>query len=102
MANAQKKDENEATKLKDMTPEERKVYNEKMAEARKTNEFFKDTASKRVDKVIKALRTVGFMGKYNGTAEQRESIVIAIDTAVLEMKTALYQESKKKESFKLE
>ena len=102
MVNTQKKNENKVIKLKDITPEERKVYNEKMAEARKTNEFFKGTASKRVDKVIKALRTVGFMGKYNGTAEQRESIVIAIDTAVLEMKTALYQESKKKESFKLE
>ena len=102
MANAQKKNENEATKLKDMTPKERKVYNEKMAEARKTNEFFKNTASKRVEKAIKTLRTVGFMGKYNGTSEQRESIVSAIDTAVLEMKTALYQESKKKESFKFE
>ena len=88
-------------KLTDMSKTERKTYNKEKAAARKTPEFFKDTAEKRVDKAIKALRTVGFMGKYNGTDEQRESIVTAIDTAVSNMKTALYQESKKKESFKL-
>ena len=97
MANTQKN----KVKLEDMNPEERKAYNEKMADARKTNEFFKNTAEKRTDKAIKALRTVGFMGKYNGTDEQKENIVIAIDTAVSEMKSALYKESRKKETFKL-
>ena len=102
MPNTQNKDEKKATKLKDMKPAERKVYNEKMADARKTNEFFKDTASKRVQKAIKALRTVGFMGKYNGTDDQRNAISDAIDTAVSDMNQALFKESKKKESFKLE
>ena len=97
MANTQKN----KVKLEDMTKEERKVYNEKMAIARKTPEFFKDTAEKRTDKVIKALRTVGYMGKYNGNDEQKENIINAIDAAVSDMKSALYQESKKKESFKL-
>jgi hypothetical protein len=97
MANTQKNKE----KLKDMNPDERKAYNEKMADARKTNEFFKNTAEKRTDKVIKALRTVGFMGKYNGTNEQKENIIVAIDIAVSEMKSALYKESRKKETFKL-
>ena len=97
MSNTQKN----KVKLEDMTPEQRKAYNLKMAEKRKQPEFFKDTAEKRTDKVIKALRTVGFMGKYNGTDEQKESIVTAIDNAVSDMKSTLYQESKKKESFKL-
>jgi hypothetical protein len=97
MANTQKN----KVKLENMNPEERKIYNEKMADARKTNEFFKNTAEKRVQKAIKALRTVGFMGKYNGTDEQRNTISDAIDTAVSEMNQALFKESKKKESFKL-
>ena len=88
-------------KLTDMSKAERKAYNEVKAAARKEPEFFKDTAEKRTDKVIKALRTVGFMGKYNGTDEQKESIITAIDNAVDDMKSALYKESKKKESFKL-
>ena len=97
MANTQKN----KVKLEDMNPEQRKAYNEKMADARKTNEFFKNTAEKRTDKAIKALRIVGFMGKYNGTDEQKENVVVAIDTAVSEMKSALYKESRKKETFKL-
>ena len=97
MSNTQKN----KVKLEDMNPEKRKAYNEKMADARKTNEFFKNTAEKRADKAIKTLRTVGFMGKYNGTDEQKENIVVAIDTAVSEMKSALYKESRKKETFKL-
>ena len=88
-------------KLTDMSKTERKAYNDEKAEARKTNEFFKDTAEKRTDKVIKALRTVGFMGKYAGTDEQKENIITAIDNAVIDMKSALYKESKKKETFKL-
>lgn len=97
MANKQKG----VMKLEDMNPEQRKAYNLEMAEKRKTNVFFKDTASKRVDKVIKALRTVGFMGKYSGTDEQKENIINAIDTAVYDMKNELYKISKKKKSFKL-
>ena len=97
MANTQKN----KIKLENMTAEQRKAYNLKMAEHRKTNDFFKETASKRVDKVIKALRTVSFMGKYNGTDEQKENIINAIDEAVNDMKSALYKESKKKETFKL-
>ena len=88
-------------KLANMSKSERKAYNLDKAEKRKQPEFFKDTAEKRTDKVIKALRTVGFMGKYNGTDEQKENIMTAIDNAVSDMKSALYQESKKKESFKL-
>ena len=97
MANTQKG----KTKLKDMTDEEQKVYNEKMAEHRKTPEFFRDTAEKRTQKVIKALRTLGFMGKYNGTDDQNEVIINAVDNAVNEMKSALLQESKNKTTFKL-
>ena len=97
MANIQKGPK----KLEDMTPEERKVYNEKMAEHRKTPEFFKDTAEKRVQKAIKALRTLGFMGKYNGTDEQNQVIIDAINNSVNDMKMALLNESKKKSSFKL-
>ena len=97
MANIQKG----TKKLEDMTPEERKVYNEKAAEHRKTPEFFKDTAEKRTQKVIKSLKTLGFMGKYNGTDEQNENIINAVDNAVDDMKSALLQESKKKTAFKL-
>ena len=97
MANTQKN----KIKLADMSVEERKVYNEKMAEHRKTPEFFKKTAEKRVQKVIKALRTLGFMGKYNGIDEQNETIITAIDTSVADMKIALLNESKKKNTFKL-
>jgi len=88
-------------KLIDMSKAERKAYNEVKAAARKEPEFFKDAAEKRTDKVIKALRTVGFMGKYNGTDEQKDNIVLAIDKAVSDMKSELYQESKKKGTFKL-
>lgn len=97
MANKQKNN----TKLEDMNPEQRKAYNLEMAEKRKTNDFFKETASKRVQKAVKALKTVGFMGKYNGTDEQRESISEAINTAVMDMNQALFKESKKKEVFNL-
>ena len=97
MANVQKN----KVKLEDMTKEQRKAYNLEMAEKRKEPEFFKDTAEKRVQKAIKALRTVGFMGKYNGTDEQRNAISGAINTAVSEMNQALFKESNKKESFKL-
>ena len=97
MANTQKG----KTKLEDMTVEERKVYNEKMAEHRKTPEFFKDTAEKRMNKVIKSLRTLGFMGKYNGTEEQTQDIIIALDKNVADTKTALLNESKNKTTFKL-
>ena len=88
-------------KLTEMSKNERKAYNLEMVEKRKQPEFFKDTAEKRVQKAISALRTVGFMGKYNGTDEQRNAITEAINTAVSEMNQALYKESKKKESFKL-
>ena len=97
MANTQKN----KVKLEDMTPEQRKAYNLEMAEKRKQPKFFKDTAEKRVQKAISALKTVGFMGKYNGTDEQRNAITEAINNAVSEMNQALYKESKKKESFKL-
>lgn len=88
-------------KLTEMSKDEKKAYNLEMAEKRKQPEFFKDTAEKRVQKAISALRTVGFMGKYNGTDEQRCAIADAIDNAVSEMNQALFKESKKKESFKL-
>lgn len=97
MANTQKN----KVKLEAMTKEQRKTYNLEMAEKRKEPEFFKDTAEKRTGKAIKALRTVGFMGKYNGTDKQRNAITEAINAAVTEMNQALYKKSKKKESFKL-
>ena len=88
-------------KLKKMTPQERKAYNERMAEARKTHEFFTETGEKRVNKALKSLNTLSFMGKYNGTDEQKEKIMLALENGVEKVRTALYKESKGKTEFSL-
>lgn len=88
-------------KLENMTPQERKAYNEKMAEVRKTPEFFTETAEKRVNKVLKAMNTLSFMGKYNGTDEQKEKIMVALNDGVEKVRTALYKGDKTKTDFKL-
>lgn len=88
-------------KLEDMNPQERKIYNEKMAEIRKTPEFFKETAEKRVNHVLKALNTLSFMGKYNGTDEQKETIMTAVNEGVEKVRSALYKETGNKTDFRL-
>ena len=64
------------------TPAEQKAYNLEMAEKRKTNEFFVESSNKRVNAVLKALDRLAFMARYNGTDEQAETIMNAIDTKV--------------------
>ena len=91
----------ENKKLAEMTEAQRKVYNEKMAELRKTPEFFQDTATKRVRKVLSALKTLGFMGKYNGTDLEKDTVVEAVEKGFEDMKTAMYQKTKDKEEFSL-
>ena len=91
----------ENKKLSEMTEAQRKAYNEKMAELRKTPEFFQDTATKRVRKVLSALKTLGFMGKYNGTDLEKDKVVEAIEKGFEDMKTSMYQKTKDKEEFSL-
>ena len=88
-------------KLEKMSPVERKAYNERMAENRKTPEFFTETAEKRANKVLKSMNTLSFMGEYNGTDEQKEKIMSAIETGVEKVRTALYKNDKAKTEFKL-
>ena len=91
----------ENKKLSEMTEAQRKAYNEKMAELRKTPEFFQDTATKRVRKTLAALKTLGFMGKYNGTDLEKDKVVEAVEKGFEDMKTAMYQKTKDKEEFSL-
>ena len=86
-------------KLSDMSDNERKAYNVKMLEHRKTPEFFKETATKRINKVLAAMRTLGFMGKYNATDEQKDRLMNAIDTGVEELRASIYKQSKEKNNF---
>lgn len=89
-------------KLKDMTEEERKEYNIKKSEERKTNDFFKETASKRVEKVIKSLEILGHMGKYTYTDAQKNKVFDAVDAAVSDMKKKFEGKKNKEDSFKFE
>ena len=91
----------ENKKLVKMTVEERKKYNEKMAELRKTPEFFQETATKRVRKVLSALKTLGFMGKYNGSDLEKDKVVEAVEKGFEDMKASMYQKSKDKQEFSL-
>lgn len=91
----------ENKKLVKMTVEERKKYNEKMAELRKTPEFFQEIATKRARKVLSALKTLGFMGKYNGTDLEKDKVVEAVEKGFEDMKASMYQKSKDKQEFSL-
>lgn len=88
-------------KLEDMTDVERKAYNEKMSEKRKTPEFFKETATYRVNKVLNGMRTLGFMGNYNGTDDQKDAIVEAVENGLDELRAAIYKKNKDKNEFTL-
>lgn len=91
----------ENKKLSEMTEAQRKAYNEKMAELRKAPEFFQDTTTKRVRKVLTVLKTLGFMGKYNGTDLEKDKVVEAVEKGFEDMKTAMYQKTKDKKEFSL-
>lgn len=92
MANTNKKIER--------SPAEQKAYNLEMAEKRKTNEFFVESSNKRTNAVLKTLDRLGFMARYNGTDEQNDAIMAAIDTKVEEIRNT-FAGVKVKTEFKL-
>lgn len=92
MANTKKKIER--------TPNEQKAYNVEMAEKRKTNEFFVESSNKRTNAVLKALDRLAFMSRYNGTEEQHETVMSAIDSKVEEVRNT-FAGVKVKTEFKL-
>lgn len=82
------------------TPDEQKAYNLEMAEKRKTNEFFVESSNKRVNTVLKALDRLAFMARYNGTDEQADAIMAAIDTKIEDVRNT-FAGVKVKTEFKL-